>query len=463
MDNENKWEYDYSSQDKNESGDTGYPNVGSSGMNTANQYNDPQPEPETAYTAPQTDNGAGGATPPVHPVQPQDAQPPKKKKKFNGKRVARSAVALVLAAAMGFAGGFVGAKFGGSGKVVIQQVAPSSTADSASGSDSSITAASSSGSSLTTEQVADLVSPSVVVITTEQVVYSQWSWYGQNQVESGAGSGVIISSDGYILTCAHVVDGASTITVTIGDKDYTATLVGEDTTSDIAVIKIDADGLTPATVGNSDSLKVGQSVMAVGNPLGELGGTVTGGMISALNRSVTIQGSSSMNTMSLIQMDASVSPGNSGGGLFNMNGELVGIVNAKSSSSDAEGLGFAIPINDAIKVAQELLENGYVTGRPYLGITYLAVTDAQTASQLGVNAYGVYVVEVVKGGPAEKAGLQAGDRIVSVDGTEIASKDDLGTLMQKHAAGDTLSITIARDGQMQTVNVTLGEKTASNS
>lgn len=463
MDNENKWEYDYSSQDKNESGDTGYPNVGSSGMNTANQYNDPQPEPETAYTAPQTDNGAGGATPPVHPVQPQDAQPPKKKKKFNGKRVARSAVALVLAAAMGFAGGFVGAKFGGSGKVVIQQVAPSSTADSASGSDNSITAASSSGSSLTTEQVADLVSPSVVVITTEQVVYSQWSWYGQNQVESGAGSGVIISSDGYILTCAHVVDGASTITVTIGDKDYTATLVGEDTTSDIAVIKIDADGLTPATVGNSDSLKVGQSVMAVGNPLGELGGTVTGGMISALNRSVTIQGSSSVNTMSLIQMDASVSPGNSGGGLFNMNGELVGIVNAKSSSSDAEGLGFAIPINDAIKVAQELLENGYVTGRPYLGITYLAVEDAQTAAQLGVNAYGVYVVEVVKGGPAEKAGLQAGDRIVSVDGTEIASKDDLGTLMQKHAAGDTLSITIAREGQMQTVNVTLGEKTAPNS
>ena len=448
---ENKWEYDYSSSN-NPAGDTGYPNVGSSGMNTAN----------TASTFSESTQPSGGATPP--PAGPQNTDPaaPKKSKKNAGKAV-KSIVALVLAAAMGFAGGFVGAKFGGSGKVVIQQVAPSSTADSASGSDSSITAASSSGSSLTTEQVADLVSPSVVVITTEQVVYSQWSWYGQNQVESGAGSGVIISSDGYILTCAHVVDGASTITVTIGDKDYTATLVGEDTTSDIAVIKIDADGLTPATVGNSDSLKVGQSVMAVGNPLGELGGTVTGGMISALNRSVTIQGSSSVNTMSLIQMDASVSPGNSGGGLFNMNGELVGIVNAKSSSSDAEGLGFAIPINDAIKVAQELLENGYVTGRPYLGITYLAVTDAQTASQLGVNAYGVYVVEVVKGGPAEKAGLQAGDRIVSVDGTEIASKDDLGTLMQKHAAGDTLSITIARDGQMQTVNVTLGEKTASNS
>ena len=454
---ENKWEYNYSSSD-NTAGGTGYPNVGSSGMNTANQYNN-EPEPQAA--APD----AGSTVPPteVPPRQPAAPEPPKKKKHHvNGGKVARSAVALVLAAVMGFAGGYVGSQMNGS-KVVIQQAAPSTSASSSSGSDSSITSASASGSSLTTEQVADLVSPSVVVITTEQVVYSQWSWYGQNQVESGAGSGVIISSDGYILTCAHVVDGASNITVTINDKDYTATLVGEDTTSDIAVIKIDANGLTPATVGDSDSLKVGQNVMAVGNPLGELGGTVTGGMISALNRSVTIQGTNSTNTMSLIQMDASVSPGNSGGGLFNMNGELIGIVNAKSSSSDAEGLGFAIPINDAIKVAQELLENGYVTGRPYLGISYLAVTDAQTAQQLGVNSYGVYIMEVVKDGPAEQAGLKAGDRIVSIDGTEIASKDDLGTLMQKHAAGDTLSITVARDGQMQTVSVTLGEKTASNS
>ena len=457
---ENKWEYNYSSSD-NTAGGTGYPNVGSSGMNTANQYNN-EPEPQQASAVPDS----GSVVPPteVPPQQPAAPEPPKKKKHHvNGGKVARSAVALVLAAAMGFVGGFAGAKVGGTGKVVIQQAAPSTSASSSSSSDGSITSASASGSSLTTEQVADLVSPSVVVITTEQVVYSQWSWYGQNQVESGAGSGVIISSDGYILTCAHVVDGASNITVTINDKDYTATLVGEDTTSDIAVIKIDANGLTPATVGDSDSLKVGQNVMAVGNPLGELGGTVTGGMISALNRSVTIQGTNSTNTMSLIQMDASVSPGNSGGGLFNMNGELIGIVNAKSSSSDAEGLGFAIPINDAIKVAEELLQNGYVTGRPYLGISYLAVTDAQTAQQLGVNSYGVYIMEVVKGGPAEQAGLKAGDRIVSIDGTEIASKDDLGTLMQKHAAGDTLSITVARDGQMQTVSVTLGEKTASNS
>ena len=452
---ENKWEYNYSSSD-NTAGGTGYPNVGSSGMNTANQYNN-EPEPQQASAVPDS----GSTVPPteVPPQQPAAPEPPKKKKHHvNGGKVARSAVALVLAAVMGFAGGYVGSQMNGS-KVVIQQVAPSGSSSS-SGSDSSITSASASGSSLTTEQVADLVSPSVVVITTEQVVYSQWSWYGQSQVESGAGSGVVISSDGYILTCAHVVSGASNITVTIGDTDYPATVVGEDDTSDVAVLKIDATDLTPATVGNSDSLAVGESVLAVGNPLGELGGTVTSGIVSALNRSVTIQGTSSTNTMSLIQMDASVSPGNSGGGLFNMNGELIGLVNAKSSSSDAEGLGFAIPINDAIKVAQDLLENGYVSGRPYMGITYLAVTDAQTAAQLNVNAYGVYVVDVAQGGPADKAGLKTGDRIVSIDGTEIAQKDDLGTLIQQHAAGDTLSITVAREGQMQTVSLTLGEKNA---
>ena len=454
MENENKWEYDYSSANS-PSGDTGYPNVGSSGMNTANTagtYSDPAPARPS-----ETSTGNGGTTPPPAGPEPQAAasKPPKKRRKHSGGRIARSAVALVLAAAMGFAGGFVGARVGNAGnKVVIQQVERTDSS-AASG-----TAVSSSG--MTTSQVSEMVSPSVVVITTEQVVYSQWSWYGQNQVESGAGSGVIISSDGYILTCAHVVSGASQITVTIGDTDYTATVVGEDDTSDVAVLKIDATGLTPATVGDSDSLSVGDSVLAVGNPLGELGGTVTSGIVSALNRSVTIQGTSSTNTMSLIQMDASVSPGNSGGGLFNMNGELIGLVNAKSSSSDAEGLGFAIPINDAIQVAQDLLENGYVSGRPYMGITYIAVTDAQTAAQLNVNAYGVYVVDVVQGGLADKAGLKAGDRIVSIDGTEIAQKDDLGTLMQQHTAGDTLSITVARDGQMQTVSLTLGEKNASN-
>ena len=467
MENENKWEYDYSSANnsQNTAGETGYPNVGSSGMNTANTAA-PYGEADTTnpeYTAPRQDSGNGGVTPPPADPEQNAAAPgqPKKQKKDHSK-LAKSAVALVLAAAMGFVGGFAGARFGNGGhKVVIQQVERS---DSSAASDSVDAAADGTtvSSGMTTAQVAKMVSPSVVVITTEQVVYSQWSWYGQSQVESGAGSGVIISSDGYILTCDHVVAGASNITVTIGDDDYTATVVGEDSTSDVAVLKIDANGLTPAVVGDSDTLTVGDNVLAVGNPLGELGGTVTSGIVSALNRSVSIQSSGSVNTMSLVQMDASVSPGNSGGGLFNMNGELVGIVNAKSSDSDAEGLGFAIPVNDAVKVAQELLENGYVTGRPYLGISYYAVTDAQTAAQLGVNAYGVYIVEVVKGGPADKAGLQAGDRIVSMDGSEVATQSDLGTLMQNHKAGDTIEITVARGGQMQTVNVTLGEKGAEN-
>ena len=219
MDNENKWEYDYSSANSS-SGETGYPNVGSSGMNTANTagaYGEPSP---AADPEPASAGGNGGATPPPADPAPraENPKPAKKPRKKNGAKVARSAVALVLAAAMGFAGGFVGARFGNAGsKVVIQQVERSS--DSSSGSAAGTTV---SSSGMTTAQVAEMVSPSVVVITTEQVVYSQWSWYGQSQVESGAGSGVIISSDGYILTCAHVVSGASQITVTVGDTDYTA-------------------------------------------------------------------------------------------------------------------------------------------------------------------------------------------------------------------------------------------------
>ena len=236
MDNENKWEYDYSSE-HSQTGETGYPNVGSSGMNTANTAGT---YGEAAQADPQADPNSGsdgGAVPPPEGPRYQAAQgspkqPPKKRRRKNG-NIARSAVALVLAAAMGFVGGFVGARVGNTGgKVVIQQVAPSSTSSSDSGSASAVNTA----SGMTTAQVSEMVSPSVVVITTEQVVYSQWSWYGQSQVESGAGSGVIISSDGYILTCDHVVSGASNITVTIGDTDYPATVVGEDSTSDVAVL-----------------------------------------------------------------------------------------------------------------------------------------------------------------------------------------------------------------------------------
>ena len=236
-------------------------------MNTAN----------TASTFSENTQPSGGAT--AAPRRPAEHSPCRAEEaQEECRQGVKSIVALVLAAAMGFMGGFVGARFGGNNKVIIQQVerSDSSSADSESAAEGTTVS-----SGMNTAQVAKTVSPSVVVITTEQVVYSQWSWYGQSQVESGAGSGVIISSDGYILTCDHVVSGASNITVTIGDKDYTATVVGEDSTSDIAVIKIDADGLTPAIVGDSDKLAVGDNVLAVGNPLGELGGTVTSGIVSA--------------------------------------------------------------------------------------------------------------------------------------------------------------------------------------
>lgn len=447
MEKENKWEYDYSSLYNNSSdnGGTGYANVGSSGSNAANQYDA---------------SGAGGQpprTPDYKPV-PDPGQAPKKRRRISAGRILRTVVSLVLAAAVGFAGGYVGSMVGNNHKLVIQAADRTEQLN-----DALASSTSTGGDNLSTAQVAALVTPSVVPITTEAVVYSNWSWFGQRQIESGAGSGVIISDDGYILTCAHVVDGADDITVQVDGTDYDATVIGSDSASDVAVLKIDAEGLTPAVVGDSNALTVGEEVMAVGNPLGNLSGTVTNGIVSALNRDVSIQNNDgSILNLSLIQTNASISPGNSGGGLFNMAGELVGIVNAKSDASGAEGLGFAIPINNAIAIAQDLLENGYVSGRPYLGITYVAVTDEATAQQLGVSTYGIYIVDVSAGSGAAQAGLEPGDRIVSIDGAEVAARDDVSAIIDGHAAGDTISITVARDGQMLTVSATLGEQTPNN-
>ena len=246
-------------------------------------------------------------------------------------------------------------------------------------------------------------------------------------MQSGAGSGVIISQDGYILTCAHVVSGATSVKVQLNgsDESYDATIVGQDSTSDIAVLKIVATGLTPAVIGDSDALAVGEVAVAVGNPLGTLSNTVTDGIVSALNRQVTVQN----NDMTLIQTDASISPGNSGGGLFNANGELIGIVNAKSSYSEAEGIGFAIPINTAMEISRQLIESGSVA-RPALGVKIVDVTDAQTAQQLGVSTMGVYVVEVTKGSGAD---LTLGS------GTYIDNFEDQ---IVGHTPGETFDVTV---------------------
>ena len=283
------------------------------------------------------------------------------------------------------------------------------------------------GSEMSVEQVAALNQQSVVEIKTEKVTNSSFL---QQYVQTGAGSGVIISEDGYLITNNHVIDGASTIQVRTSDgTTYDAVLVGTDSKTDVAVLKINASGLTPVTFGDSDNLNVGETAVAIGNPLGELGGTVTNGIISAKDRSITLDNQQ----MTLLQTNAAINPGNSGGGLFNSRGELIGMVVAKSSGSDVEGLGFAIPSNLVSKIAQELIANGYVTGRPAMGVTVLSIENAQTAMQYGVNSLGVYITDVESGSSAEKAGLQAGDRIISLNNQVVETFADLSVAVENYS------------------------------
>lgn len=304
--------------------------------------------------------------------------------------------------------------------------------------------------SSTIKSVVDQCANSVVEIQTESVTNGSNPF--QQYVSSGAGSGVILTQDGYIVTNHHVIEDANSITVrTRSGDEYNASLVGSDEQSDLAVLKIDATGLTPAVLGDSTTLEVGDLAIAIGNPLGELGGSVTSGIISALDREMTIDGQ----TMTLLQTDAAVNPGNSGGGLFNANGDLIGIVNAKSSGENVEGIGFAIPISTATDIIDELIANGEVTSRPTLGVSLYNVEDEMTASQLGVDSTGVYIVQIVDGGAADNAGLRSGDRIVSVDGSEVSSASDVRAALNKHKIGESISITVERNGQTQNFDVAL--------
>lgn len=243
----------------------------------------------------------------------------------------------------------------------------------------------STDTALSGEEAASIISPSVVSITTEAVQQGQ-AWYG-SYVTSGAGSGVILSSDGYILTCAHVVDGADTVTVTTSDgTEYDAQVVGSDTADDIAVLKIDATDLTAAVIGDSDAASVGETVYADGNPGGTLSGTITEGIVSALNREITVEtDSGEAITLNVIQTSAAVSPGSSGGGLFNDRGELIGVVNAKSSDTSDEGLGFAIPINDAISIAKNIIENGAFSVSESTNNVSSDMTGGAAWNQTGMN------------------------------------------------------------------------------
>jgi len=284
---------------------------------------------------------------------------------------------------------------------------------------------------------------------------SGYNFFGQPTKTASAGSGFILTKDGYIATNYHVVEKAETVKVTLYNGDeYEARYIGGDSEYDLAVIKVEATDLQPVTLGDSDTLNVGDHVLAIGNPLGELTFSMSGGMVSSVDRAINVDGT----PFNMIQTDASINSGNSGGPLFNSYGEVVGIVSAKYSSSgngaSVEGLGFAIPMNDVFAMIQDIMTNGYITNKPYLGITGGTMT-AEMASQYryDINT-GVFVYSVEEDGAADRAGLKMGDVIRKVDDNSIETMEDLTVVKKQYAAGDTCTLTIYREGTETTVELT---------
>ncbi|MEA4890665.1 MAG: trypsin-like peptidase domain-containing protein [Clostridiaceae bacterium] len=376
------------------------------------------------------------------------------------------AVTVLLCGAAGFGGGMAAAALNrlnqtGAASAAITTTDAAIAGTSGGTSQQTATAAAStiktaSGQSglsadLSVTEIAAIASPSVVEITTEVMVSGQRM---QQYIAEGAGSGVIISADGLIITNNHVIEDANSIKVRLTDgTTYDATLVGTDAQTDVAVLKIDASGLTAVTFGDSDALAVGDLAVAIGNPLGELGGTVTDGIISALDREITIDDE----TMNLLQTNAAINPGNSGGGLFNSQGCLVGLVVAKSSGTDVEGLGFAIPVNDIVPIINQLIDYGYVQGRIDLGMTLIDISSEQTAMMYRVSQLGVYVLKVTDGSNAATAGFASGDCILSIDGAAVSASADLNTALDQHSVGDTVTIVVLRSNREISLQLKLDE------
>jgi len=283
------------------------------------------------------------------------------------------------------------------------------------------------------------------------------NFWGYQTTSAASGSGFVFSHDGYILTNFHVVEDSSSITVTMyDDKTYDAKLVGYDESNDVAVLKIDAENLLPVVLGNSDNINVGDSVVAIGNPLGELTFSLTSGAISAKDRDITMSNGS---TMRLMQTDCAINSGNSGGALFNMYGEVIGITNAKYSSSSAseasiDNIGFAIPINKARSIAESIIEKGYVS-KPYIGVS---LTTVSTETQSYGLPQGAAVKNVAKDGPAATAGLKINDIITHIDGKAIRSSSDLVSILSNATVGDSLKLTVYRQGNNLELTVVVGEQ-----
>ena len=300
--------------------------------------------------------------------------------------------------------------------------------------------------------VAQIAGPSVVGV---KVDFYEQGFFGELQETSEEGSGIIYSEDGYIITNYHVVEDAisstsAQVTVTLSNQEeYIAEIIGTDSVTDLALLKIDATGLTPATFGKSSDLQVGELAVAIGNPLGqEFAGSVTVGYISALNRTITTDG----RTYQLIQTDAAINPGNSGGALVNAKGEVIGINTVKVTDTTVEGLGFAIPSDDALKIIEELKLTGKIV-RPYIGI-YGIDMDEATAKRNNL-VEGVYVYQVFSGSPAEAAGISRGDIIVEFDGQQVKTKQELNNAKNQKSIGDKVKVKVYRGGDYQELEITL--------
>lgn len=307
-----------------------------------------------------------------------------------------------------------------------------------------------SDKALSTQEIIGKNIDAVVEINTESV---QTTIFGQQAIAAGAGSGVIMTEDGYIATNNHVIEGVKKITVILHNgKSYPAQLVGRDADNDIAVIKVNESGLTPATVGDSSQLTVGDQSVVIGNPLGRLGGTATEGIISALERRLTLD---SGVTLDLLQTDAAINQGNSGGGLFNSHGDLVGIVVAKSAGTGIEGLAYAIPINSVASIIDDLIEKGVAPGKPSIGISISDLSEDE-ADYYNLDGAGTYVMDVTSE-EASKAGLKLGDKIVSIDGKTFSSSSDFIARVRKHKVGDKVKLVISREGKQKEIKTTLIE------
>ncbi len=312
---------------------------------------------------------------------------------------------------------------------------------------------------LSTVDIGKLVGPVAVGITTVIETQIPSIFGGRNTYEtSGSGSGIIISSDGYIITNNHVINGAKKVSVTLNNsKDYDAKVIGADAKTDLAVLKINAKDLPTAVLGNSDILEAGERVVAIGNPLGqELAGTLTQGIVSAVNRTLTVDDVS----YTLIQTDAAINPGNSGGALVNRFGEVIGINTVKVSSADVEGLGFSIPINSAKPIVEDLINYGYVKGRPRIGL-YAEYLTPEEAAYYNIPSAGLFISEVVADSGAAKAGIRKGDVVLKCNAKEVKSVDELNAIRDTFKAGDTITLTINRDGNVMDIRVTLTEETPS--